>query len=273
MSNETREHIRDWWRTDIVNVEDGNIRYRGYAIEDLIGNVSLVETIWLLLRGELPDPKQARLLEATMVASVNAGPMSPSCAIAAMAITCGVGLNNAIASGINALGDTHGGAGQQVMERLLLIRDSDGTDMHAKVATHLEQFFEEGGRFLPGFGHRFHSVDPRAQRLLELIDEATADGVVQGEYAKMVRAMEAELTRRKGRNIPVNVDGAFAAVLAELGFAAPLARGIFVLARAAGLLAHAVESQTEGRRIKGPVPDDIMYTYSGHAPRALPGAQ
>lgn len=271
MSDETRQQVRDWWQTEIIEVADGNIRYHGYAIEDLIGRVTLVETIWLLLRGDLPDPRQARLLEAAMVSSVNAGPMSPSCAIAAMAITCGVGLNNALASGINALGDTHGGAGQQVMERLHAISDGSSGDIAGNVAANLDMFFAQGGRFLPGFGHRFHTVDPRAQRLLALIDTAAAEGVVQGDFARIVRTMEADLSRRKGRHLPVNVDGAFAAVLAELDFAPPLARGIFVLARATGLLAHAVETQSRGKRIKGPVPDEIMYTYSGHPPRPVPG--
>src|SRR5690606_38748432 len=95
MSDQTRNKVRDWWQTEIVDVQDGQIRYRGYAIEDLIGNVGFVDMVWLLLRGDLPDRHEAKLLEAAMVSSVNAGPMSPSCAIAAMAITCGVGLNNA----------------------------------------------------------------------------------------------------------------------------------------------------------------------------------
>src|SRR3546814_119790 len=108
--------VRDWWQTAIIDVKPGNVTLRGYPIEQLIGRVSFIETLWLLVRGELPNAEEGRLLEAAMVASVNGGPMSPSCSIASMAMTCGVGLNNAIASGINALGDTHGGAGQQCME-------------------------------------------------------------------------------------------------------------------------------------------------------------
>src|SRR3546814_45345 len=104
--------VRDWWQTAIIDVKPGNVTLRGYPIEQLIGRVSFIETLWLLVRGELPNAEEGRLLEAAMVASVNGGPMSPSCSIASMAMTCGVGLNNAIASGINALGDTPGGAGR-----------------------------------------------------------------------------------------------------------------------------------------------------------------
>lgn len=264
------EQVRDWWKTEIIDVADGSIRYRGYPIEQLIGSVSFPQVIWLLVRGEIPGEEQAKLLEAAMVASVNAGPMSPSCAISSMAITCGVGLNNAVASGINALGDTHGGAGQQVMEIFEAIRaDMGDGDAAPAVERYLDGFFAQGGKFLPGFGHRFHSEDPRATRLLDLVAEAQARGAVEGTSREIALSLEASLTRRKGRKIPINVDGAFAAVLAELGFAPPLGRGVFVLARAVGLMAHAWETMEQGKRIKGPVPDSVMFTYAGPAPRDL----
>lgn len=265
------EQVRDWWRTEIVDVADGSIRFRGYPVEQLMGNAGFAQTLWLLTRGEIPEPAQARLLEAAMVASMNAGPMSPSCAIASMAMTCGVGLNNAIASGINALGDTHGGAGQQVMERLVQISaDAGAEDIDGAVERHLDAFFAAGNRFLPGFGHRFHSTDPRAVRMLELVRQAEQTGAVSGRFRRIALAIEASLGRRKGKAIPMNVDGAFGALLSELGFDPPLGRGVFVIARAVGLMAHAVETAAQGKRIKGPVPDNVMYTYAGPPPRDLP---
>lgn len=263
--------VRDWWTTEIINVRDGNIELRGYPIEQLIGNVTFVEMIWLLLRGEVPSRDQATLLEAAMVASVNAGPMSPSCSIASMAITCGVGLNNAIASGINALGDTHGGAGQQCMELYDRIAErwNEKADLQQATADELDSIFASGQSFIPGYGHRFHSVDPRSVRLLELADKARDGGHVSGRYAAIARAIEADLERRKGKRLPINVDGSFAVILAELGFAPPLGRGVFVLARSVGLLAHAWEQMQEGRRIKGPVPADVMFTYAGPETRSF----
>src|SRR3546814_5683155 len=88
-------------------------------------------------------------------------------------MTCGVGLNNAIASGINALGDTHGGAGQPCMEffgRVRTLIDS-GCDVSTAVTEELELFFTDGGKFMPGFGHRFHDVAPRSPRMIELRSE------------------------------------------------------------------------------------------------------
>src|SRR5215510_4906062 len=95
----------DWWSTSINDMQPGMIRYRGYAIEELIGRVSFAETVYLMTRGELPHPEAAKLLEAALVAAVDHGPPTPSIAAARMAISCGVGINNAIASAVNMLGD------------------------------------------------------------------------------------------------------------------------------------------------------------------------
>ena len=89
------------------------IRYRGYAIEELIGRIGFAEMVWLLTRGELPPSQLAKLLEAALVAAVDHGPQAPSIAMARMAMTCGVDINNAMASAINVLGDVHGGAVEQ----------------------------------------------------------------------------------------------------------------------------------------------------------------
>src|SRR5262252_377754 len=119
---------QDWWSTAIIDMKPGMIRYRGYAIEDLIGRVSFAEMIYLMTRGELPDPAAAKLLDAALVAAVDHGPQAPSIAAARMAITCGVGINNAMASAINMLGDVHGGAGEQCVALLNSIASHLGGD-------------------------------------------------------------------------------------------------------------------------------------------------
>src|ERR1043165_7457809 len=110
--------VTEWWEREITAIAPGSIRVRGYAIEDLMGRISFPAVIWLVLRGELPSEAQADLFGAILVAGVDHGPQAPSIAIARMAITCGIGLNGAVASGVNVLGDVHGGAGQQCMELL-----------------------------------------------------------------------------------------------------------------------------------------------------------
>ena len=269
MSGTTDEKVRDWWRTDIIDMEPGVIRYRGYPIEGLIGNVGFAQMIWLMLRGDLPSKAEADLLDAVLMSAVDHGPQAPSIAIARMAVTCGVGLNNAVASAVNVLGDVHGGAGEQAVG---LYNAADeriraGHSPEEAVTATLDDFFAAGGRFVPGFGHRFHPVDPRAPRLLDLVEQAAAEGTVSGRFAGIGRAFEAEIERRKGKRIPMNIDGATAVIYAELGFPAPLARGLFCLSRSVGILAHAWEQSQQGGRNKGPIPRDMIWRYTGQAPR------
>ncbi|HEX6681860.1 MAG TPA: citryl-CoA lyase [Candidatus Limnocylindrales bacterium] len=259
--------VADWWATGICRMEPGVVELRGVPVENLIGNTGLVSTLWLLTRGELPDPRQAALLEAAMVASVDHGPQAPSIAIARMAVTCGVGLNNAMASAVNALGDVHGGAGEQCVELLedIVARESAGQDLDGAVAE-VVAAWRARSPYLPGFGHRFHPVDPRRDPLLALVDRAVAEGLIEGRHARAAVAVEHVLNRGRTKPIPMNIDGATAVIYAELGFPAPLARGLFVLSRSVGILAHAWEEIGQGRRNKGPIPPSILPTYRDTRP-------
>ncbi len=264
--------VSHWWHTSIIEMEPGVIRYRGYPIEELIGRVSFAQMIWLMTRGELPTEKQGRLLDAALMSAVDHGPQAPSIAIARMAATCGVGLNNAMASAVNVLGDVHGGAGEQAVDLYRSVADrlDRGDSLDSAVAAGLDAAIAEHGKFVSGFGHRFHPLDPRAPRLLALVDEAARDGQVSGRFATIARAIEDELARRKGgKRIPMNIDGATAVIYAELGFPAPLARGLFCLSRSVGILAHAWEQTQQGGRNKGPIPRNYLWTYDGPPQRGL----
>ncbi|MFG2007112.1 citryl-CoA lyase [Spirillospora sp. NPDC048911] len=248
--------VAAWWGTAVSHMEPGVIELRGRPVQDLIGSTGLTSMIWLMLRGETPSPAQAALLEAALVAAVDHGPQAPSIAIARMAATCGIGLNGAVASAVNTLGDHHGGAGEQCVELLdrILERETAGLDL----ATAAAQVIAEGPRYLPGFGHRFHPRDPRRDPLLALVEQAVHDGVVPGHHLRAGLAVEAHLARGRSKPIPMNIDGCTAIIYAELGFPAPLARGLFVLSRSIGILAHAWEETTQGRRNKGPIPRSIL---------------
>ncbi|XVQ89429.1 citryl-CoA lyase [Microbispora siamensis] len=243
----------DWWATGVSRIAPDVIELRGLPVQELIGKAGFAEIVWLMLRGALPEPRQAALLEAALVCSVDHGPHAPSIAVARMAATCGIGLNSAVASGVNLLGDSHGGAGQQCVELLEDVLER-GSAKEAVAA------WRARSRYLPGFGHRFHSKDPRRDPLLGLVEEAVADGVVAGRHLRAAREVEEILNRGRSRPIPMNVDGATAVVYAELGFPAPLARGLFVLSRSVGILAHAWEESQQGRRNKGPIPPSILPT-------------
>lgn len=258
--------VSDWWSTSIIDMEPNRISIRGFPIETLIGEITFSQMIWLMTRGALPTENEAALLESALVAAVDHGPQAPSVATARMAVTCGLGLNGALASGVNMLDDIHGGAGEQAVELLCLVREAleAGTALETAAEGACMRWRAERSKYLPGFGHRFHNVqDPRVPRLLALVDEAAAQGTVSGRFAKIARALEDVLERQKGRRLPMNIDGATAVIYAELGFAGPLARGLFCLSRSVGLIAHAWEQMQQGGRNKGPTPPHYRWAYTG----------
>jgi citrate synthase len=275
MTKSAEERVAEasaWWDTSIIDIHPGQIDIRGYPVEQLIGRVRFPEMIWLMLRGELPTPDQAELLEAALVPGVDHGPHAPSIAISRMAVTCGLPVNGAMASAINVLDDIHGGAGQQCMERYREIDALAGPDgdLVAAAASVLAKRRAEGEKIMPGFGHRFHPVDPRVAPLYALLQRAQAAGAIGGRYARIGRAVETALRAHKGKLIPMNIDGITAVIFCELGFEPELGRGLFILSRSVGILAHAWEQKQRGRRIMGPMPPTIPFKYSGPARRDLP---
>lgn len=186
-------------------------------------------------------------------------------------MTCGVGINSAMASAINVLGDVHGGAGEQAVElyNQTAARQDAGASLADAIAAERAALAERGVGYVPGFGHRFHPIDPRAPRLLEIVDKAAAKGLVSGRFATIGRALEAAIAADKGRRIPMNIDGATGVIYAELGFPPALCRGLFVLSRSVGILAHAYEQKQQGGRNKGPIPRQYTWEYSGPARRSL----
>ncbi|MFZ1996805.1 MAG: citryl-CoA lyase [Solirubrobacteraceae bacterium] len=259
------------WATAIIETAPGTIRLRGYPIDQVIGRISYAGTVWLMLRGDLPTPWQERLLEAALVAGVDHGPQAPSIAAARMAATCGVGLSQAVATGVNLLGDVHGGAGEGCMRMLasLLAAHPDPEASAAAIAAAFARHRAAVG-YVPGFGHRMHRHDPRRDPLISLVRAAQEDGAVAGDFLKVAEIIEAELDGGGDVPVPMNIDGATAVVYSELGFAPELGKGLFALSRSVGLLAHAYEQSLTGARIKGPLPPGVGAAYTGHPPRDVP---
>jgi citrate synthase len=275
MATKTAEDIVSdasaWWQTSLIDIEPGKIAIRGYPIQELIGRVRFPDMIWLMLRGDLPSRGQADLLEAALVPGVDHGPHAPSIAISRMAVSCGLPVNGAMASAVNVLDDVHGGAGQQCMQ---LYREIDAAagksgDLGRVATSIIEKQRSAGAKIVPGFGHRFHPVDPRSAPLLALVAKAEAARVVSGRFAAIGRAVETAISSLKGRHIPMNIDGITAVIFCELGFEPELGRGLFVLSRSVGILAHAWEQKQQGRRIMGPMPKEIPFRYTGPATRHL----
>ena len=263
MSNDA-DAVRKWWRTSIIDMAPGRIAFRGSPIEDLIGNVSFGQMIWLMTLGDMPTKEQADLLECALVAGVDHGPQAPSIAAARMAATCGVGLNNVMATGVNMLGDVHGGAGEQCAELYLGVAErlENGADLDTATREGIAAWRETYGKIVSGFGHRFHKpLDPRAPRLMALVRDAASAGVVSGKFADIGEAIQEEIGQQRGTPIAMNIDGATAVIFCELGFPPPLSRGLFCLSRSVGVLAHGWEQMQQGGRNKGPMPPVYLPKY------------
>ncbi|BDG36427.1 citryl-CoA lyase [Saccharococcus caldoxylosilyticus] len=262
-----------WWETSISNIKKNEIIIRGYPIEELIGNISYTQMLYLLLCGKILSEKKAKLLESVLVAGADHGPRAPSIAAARMAATCGISFNSCVATGINVLGDVHGGAVEKAMH--LFYETGSLLDAHPEkeLSSIVEEkfvLFQREGKKLPGFGHQLHDDDPRVRRLYALAQRFIEEGEIKGRYLAIAEAYRTQLERAKGKKITMNIDGVAAAIQCELSIPAEAAKGIFALSRGMGIVAHAFEELQNGVLIKGPCPNrDDLVRYSGPAKRHL----
>jgi citrate synthase len=254
------------WSTALSETTPEAIRIRGYDLAELIGTVPFPAVVHLLYTGELPDGPTARLLDAVMVAGIDHGAGAPSALAARTAVSGGASLQAGAAAGLLTLGDHHGAAVEASMGAIATVVDAvaRGRD-RADAATDLVAARRAEGRRVPGFGHRQHRQrDPRLARLFALAREAG----VPGDHLSAATALEAALTEAAGRPVPINVDGATAAVLGEVGFPRGLGNAVFVVARLAGILAHAEEEHRTMAPMRGV--DPAGHAYCGPGPRRLP---
>ena len=252
------------WTTAVTSIRPNEIRVRGYRLDELMGRISFGEAVYLVLRGELPGAAVGRLMEAMLVASIDHGVTPPSTLAVRNAATTGAPLNACIASGALAVNKHHGGAVEDCMH--VLARGAEKVQAGESAAAAARALIAEekaAGRRLPGFGHRVHSDDPRSRRLLQLAGEAAA----AGPHVAVAEAIVHELAAA-GKALPLNVDGAIAALLADLGFHPDLANGFFILARTAGWMAQVLEERQREKPMRRI--DQGAAAYDGAAPRELP---
>ena len=250
------------WPTAITFIEPNQVRVRGYAIGELMGRVGFGSAVYLILRGELPDEKTGRLMEAILVSSIDHGATPPSALAARTAASSGAGLGPAVAAGILTISRLHGGAIQQCALQLgEVVKGSGGSGGGLdQAAVEMVRRLKADHLRMAGFGHRIHTEDPRTNRLFALAEEAGIDGSYMAAARAVQRAFAAE-----GRELPINVDGAIAVVLADLGFEPDVMNGLFMIARLPGLVAHAVEEQTRNRPMRSIDPG--AHVYDGPAAR------
>lgn len=251
------------WKTSISQVEPNKILVRGYHIDRLMGTISFGQAVYLLFKGELPSPEVGKLIEAILVSSIDHGPTPPSVLAARTVASTGAELNAAVAAGVLAISRYHGGAIEEGMRQLKMIidlSDERGISIEEAAKEILQQLKVKGKRF-SGFGHRLHTQDPRTTKLFYLAEELG----LAGKYVEAARVVERILAEMTGKKLPINVDGAIAALLNELDISAEIGNAFFMIARLPGLVAHIHEEKTRMRPMRKIDPQD--FEYDGPAER------
>jgi citrate synthase len=253
------------WKTAITKVEPNKLLLRGYRIDELIGNISFSQAVFLAINGELPSEKQAKMIDAMLVSSVDHGVTPPSCLSARTIASTGAPLNAALAGGILAISKHHGGAIEDCMKMIqgAVRRKRDTNETEGEIAAILIKEHKGRNKRLPGFGHRIHTRDPRTIKLFQI----ASDLGIAGEHVGMAKAIENAMEQESGKKLPVNVDGAIAALLCEMNFPPELANAFFMLARLPGLIAHVYEEQTRMKPMRYINPKD--HEYDGFSERKL----
>jgi citrate synthase len=258
----------DKWRTALTSIEPNKILVRGYALDEIMGRLTFGETIYLLLLGECPTPGIGRLMEALLVSFIDHGATPPSTLAARNTATTGAPLRACVAAGVLGFGRYHGGDIESCMQfldaGLELVRN--GASYHDAAGEIVERW-EQTGEALPGFGHRYHTRDPRAARLFQMALELE----VEGTHIQMIRAVEMFLhTRQEGDApaLPINIDGAIAAVCSDIGMPPSIANALFIISRVPGIAAQAQEERDREQPMREIIPKD--YVYDGPSERRLP---
>ncbi len=240
--------------TKISDVSSNRIRVRGYDIVDLMSKLSYAQSVFLILKGELPGEVESHMMEAILVSSIDHGMSPPSVLGALNTISAGNPLNAAIAGGVLAIGDIHGGAIEQSARILQEWASKDAAidTLSADLVADLRSRKER----MPGFGHLIHTTDPRTVKLFNLADELN----LGGRHIALAQAVESELQKAQGRKLPINVDGAIAAVISDMGFDWRLGKGFFIISRIPGMIAHAYEEMTTQKPLRSVGHSDYEYT-------------
>lgn len=265
------------WTTGITRIEPNKVAVRGRDIATLMGKASFGAAVYLILTGKLPDDRVGRLMDAILVSSIDHGATPPSCLAARTVASTGAGLSQSVAAGIMAINRHHGGAIEDCARFLgsLVVQAEESKRTLDEIAAEEVARIKSTGDRISGFGHRIHTKDPRTGRLFELAAEAgfseapavsgspsiqEGAGGRSSSHIAAARAVERAFAAI-GKPLPINVDGAIGAILADLGLDPKVFNGIFMIARTPGLVAHVVEEQTREKPMRRI--DPVNHAYDG----------
>lgn len=220
--------------TKISGEKDGVHYIRNHPLTQLVSQTPFVSAVFYMVTGVMPDQHQARVLNAILVASMDHGLSPASGFVPRVVASTGNGIIHSMAAGLMALGPYHGGAIEGAAQIFTQVREN-GIES-------LEQSHFGPKKRLLGFGHpHYKHTDPRADLLFSLAKEEGI-GVQHQETAYRVQQV---IYEKLGKHLVINIDGAIAALLLDLGFPASAGNGLFALARCGGMIAHILEEYQE----------------------------
>ncbi len=248
-------------KTAISRVEEDKIVTRGYNQRDLIEKIRYSDMVYLLLKGRLPSPKEGKIFNHVLVSFCDHGATPPSTQTARLVASSGSPMNSAVAGALLSFGHKHAGAIEKTMQLYQsrinsIYRTGDSGLDNKQIASLAIDIYNEfiDDKKIPGFGHRYHKIDPRADKLMEIVIK---EGFI-GPHIKLALALEDLIYQKK--DIRLNVDGANAAILSDLGFTPDLGLGVFIIGRTPGIIAHIHEENMEEEEFRRFCDlDDIIY--------------
>jgi citrate synthase len=241
-----------FWKTSLSSVEENKILIRGYRVQELMEHASFGDVVYLTFKGELPKGKEGKLLEMIFVSSTDHSVLAPSIDATRFAASAGTPLQAAVAAGVIALGEHHGGAIEECGKWL---QESVAS---GRGAAEVVRSYKERKQRIPGIGHPIHTRDPRT---LKLGAKAREWNLV-GPHLELGEAVASEL------KLPLNVDGAIAGIISDMGIPWQYGKAFFIIPRVVGLSAHAVEEITRERPFRAVPMKEV--TYDGPPEREIP---
>ena len=248
-------------KTAISRVEEDKIVTRGYNQRDIIEKIRYSDMVYLLLKGRLPSPKEGKIFNHVLVSFCDHGATPPSTQTARLVASSGSPMNSAVAGALLSFGHKHAGAIEKTMQLYQsrinsIYRTGDSGLDNKQIASLAIDIYNDfiDDKKIPGFGHRYHKIDPRADKLMEIVIK---EGFI-GPHIKLALALEDLIYQKK--DIRLNVDGANAAILSDLGFSPDLGLGVFIIGRTPGIIAHIHEENMEEEEFRRFCDlDDIIY--------------
>jgi citrate synthase len=207
-------------------------------VGDLLGKVSLGDVAFLELKGRLPSAPESAMFNALAVTLVEHG-LTPS-TIAARLTYFGApeSLQGAVAAGLLGMGDRFGGS---IEEAARMLQEAPAAGERRAVAREIVAGYRKRKEIIPGLGHPVHNPDPRTARLFELAEE----NGFSGRHVRLMELIGQKATAVYGRDLPVNATGAIAAIASEMEIPWRVTRGLALIARAIGLVAHLQEEMDD----------------------------